>query len=172
MGLFIAKTKRLECLYGPKGILQLMKSSLVRLLLHHTRRHRTDHLLLYFYVTSAMIPCAPADVAPPSVLRQNWKTLARLASRRSKPPDVDACPHTVFIYSSVLRYKPTNLLPIGFEAQNKKPSTLVLMPKLRNCRDDFEAQITKPSTLVLRIKPRNRRSGFEAKPSPSVLRLN
>jgi hypothetical protein len=36
--------------------------------------------------------------------------------------DVDACPHTVFIRSSVLRHKPTNLLPLGFETQTKKKS--------------------------------------------------
>jgi hypothetical protein len=30
------------------------------------------------------------------------------------------CPHTVFIHSSLLMQKPTNLFPIGFEAQTKK----------------------------------------------------
>jgi hypothetical protein len=45
-----------------------------------------------------------------------------LASRRSKPPDVDVFPHTVFIRSSVLRCKPINLLPLGFETQTKKLS--------------------------------------------------
>jgi hypothetical protein len=65
---------------------------------------------------------------PPSLLHQFWgktgKILARLASQRSKPPDVDVCPHTVFIHSLVLRHKSTNLLPLGFEVQTKKLSLL------------------------------------------------
>jgi hypothetical protein len=77
-------------------------------------------------------------VTPPPVLRQNWKTLARLASWWSKPPDVDVCPHTIFICPSVLRHKLINLLPLGFKDQTK------------NYHGDFETQITKPSTMVLR----------------------
>jgi hypothetical protein len=50
------------------------------------------------------------------------ETLARLLSHRSKPPNVDVCPHTIFIRPSILRHKPTNLLPLGFEAQTKKLS--------------------------------------------------
>jgi hypothetical protein len=66
----------------------------------------------------------------------------------SKLPDVDACPHTIFIYSSVLRRKSTNLLP------------LVLRLKLRNHHDDFAAQITKSLPLVLRPKPGNPHFSF------------
>jgi hypothetical protein len=128
-----------------------MKSSLSWLSLHCTWHHWTDHLLLHFHMTSTMMPRVPPTVAPSPVLRQNWETLARLASRWSKPPDFDACPHTVFICSSILRCKPTNLLP------------LVLRLKPRKHHGDFEAQITKPSTLVLRLKLRNYRSGFVAK---------
>jgi hypothetical protein len=72
--------------------------------------------LLHFYASSTMIPCAPPTVAPPPVLRQNWETLTQLALQGSKLLGVDACPHTVFIHSSVLRRKPTNLLPLDFEA--------------------------------------------------------
>jgi hypothetical protein len=152
MVLYIAKTKRLKCPCGLKGKLHLIKGSLVWLPLCHTRHHQTDHLSLHFRVTSMMMPRAPPVVATSPILRQNWETLTRLASRRSKPPNVDACPHTFFIRSSVLRRKPTNLLPLGFEAQTKKPL------------NDFKAQITKPPVLVLRTKPRNHFSGFEAKP--------
>jgi hypothetical protein len=98
------------------------EGSLVWLLLCHSWCHRTDRSLCYFHVTSVMMPRAPPVVAPSPVLRQNCETLAWLASQRSKPPDVDACPHTVFIHSSILRLKPTNLLPLGLEAQTKKPS--------------------------------------------------
>jgi hypothetical protein len=61
------------------------------------------------------------------------------------------CPQTIFIHSSILRHKPTNLLH------------MVLRPKPRNNRGDFEDQTTKLLTLVLRPKLRNCRSGFEAK---------
>jgi hypothetical protein len=97
-----------------------MRGSLVWLSLRHIRYHRIERLLLHFDVTSMMKPHAPPAVTPPLVLRQNWETLARLASRWSKPPDVDACPHTVFIRPSVLRHKPTNLRPLSFEVQTKK----------------------------------------------------
>jgi hypothetical protein len=122
MILFIAKTKRLECFYGPKGKLQPIKGSLVRLPLHLTRRHRIVCLLLHFHVTSAMMPRTLPVVAHLPILRQNWETSARLASQRSKSSDVNACPHTVFIGSSILRRKLINLLPLGFETQTKKLS--------------------------------------------------
>jgi hypothetical protein len=46
-----------------------------------------------------MMPHAPPAVVPSPVLRQNWETLARLASQRSNPLDVDACAHTIFVRS-------------------------------------------------------------------------
>jgi hypothetical protein len=125
-------------------------------------------ILLHFHATSTMMPLAPPAVAPPPGLRQNWETLARLALLRSKPPDVDAYPHTVFICSSVLRRKPTNLLH------------LVLRPKPRNCHSDFVGQITKPYLQILRPKPeilsdrfwgQNTRTiaiGFKIKPGKTV----
>jgi hypothetical protein len=145
-----------------------------------------------------MMPLAPPAVAPPPVLRQNWKTLAQIASRWSKTPNVDACPHTIFIYPSVLRNKPTNLLQIDFEAQTKKlswsrhrmstrvltpsssvhrfwgtnrqtSSKLILRPKPINCRGDFEAQITKPPQLpVLRPKLGNLNEWFWCKTTRTV----
>jgi hypothetical protein len=99
-----------------------MKGSLVGLPLHYTLQHRTDHLLLHFHAIFTMMLCASPSVVPLPVLRQNWETLARPASWCSKSPDVNACPHTVFIHPSVSRHKPTNLLPLGFEAQTKKLS--------------------------------------------------
>jgi hypothetical protein len=39
-----------------------------------------------------MVPHAPPAVSPSPVLKPDWETLARLASRRSKPPDLDPCP--------------------------------------------------------------------------------
>jgi hypothetical protein len=164
-----------------------MKDSLARLPLRRTRHHWTDHLLLHFHMTSTMMSCAPSTVTPSPVLRQNWEILAWLASPWSKPSNVDTCPHTVFILSSVLRSKPINLPPLvlrhkprnrrgDFETQITKSSTLVLRTKPRNHRGDFGAQITKPSALILRPKPRKASQWFWGqttdKPSPPVLRLN
>jgi hypothetical protein len=99
-----------------------MKGSLVRLPLHRIRRHWTNHLSLYFHVTSTMMSRAPPAVARSPVLRQNWEILTWLASWWSKMLDVDTCPQTVFIRSSVSRHKPTNLHPLCFEAKMKKLS--------------------------------------------------
>jgi hypothetical protein len=122
-----------------------MRGSLVRLPLHRTWRHRTGRLLLHFHVTSTVMPHAPPVVAPLLFLRQNWETLTRLASWWSKPLDVDTCPHTVFIRSSVFKRKPTNLLPLGFEAQTKKPSQWFWGPNHQTINLDFQAQTKKPS---------------------------
>jgi hypothetical protein len=140
-----------------------MKGSLVRLPLCRTQWHRTKHLLLHFHATSMMMPRTPPFVAPSPVLRQNWDTMARLASRRSKPPDVDVCHHTFFIHSSVLRHKPINLLPLGFVAQTKKSSQwfwglnhqtvdLGFEPQTKKLSHWFWGQTTnKPSLVVLRL---------------------
>jgi hypothetical protein len=140
MVLFIVKTKRLECPYGLKGKLQLIKCSLVRFSLCHTRHYRIDRLLLHFHATSTMMPHAPSVVAPSPVMRQNWEMIVWLALRQSKPMDVDACPHTIFIRSSVFRCKPTNLLPLSFEAQTKKLSQWF-----------WEQTVDKPSPPVLSL---------------------
>jgi hypothetical protein len=121
-----------------------MKGSLVWLPLCCIRCHQTDLLLLHFHATSVMMPHASPTIAPLPVLWQKSETLARLASRRSNPSDVDACPDTIFICSSVLRHKPINLLPLGFEAQTKKQSKW------------FWGQTTdKPSPPILRLNQKN-----------------
>jgi hypothetical protein len=140
MVLFVEKIKGLECPYGLRRKLQLMNGSLVWLPLRRTRHHRTIRLLLHFHVTSAMMPPAPPAVAPPPVLRQSWETLAWHASRWSKPPDVNMCPHTVFIHSSILRRKPINLLPHGFKGQTKKPSWWFWGPNHQTVATDFDAK--------------------------------
>jgi hypothetical protein len=164
MILFICENKRLECSCGLKWKLLLLKGSLVRLQLSRTQRHRTNRLSLLFHTTSAMMPHAPSAIAPLPVLRQNWKTLVLLASRWSKPPDVDACPHTVFIRLSVLRSKPTNLLSLGLEAKTKKPLWWFWGPNHQTIDFGFEAQ-TKKLSQWFWGKTTN-------KPSPPVFRLN
>jgi hypothetical protein len=57
MVLFICDKKRLDCAYGLKWKLLLLKGSLVWLQLCRTWYHWTDHLLLLFHVTSTMMPC-------------------------------------------------------------------------------------------------------------------
>jgi hypothetical protein len=66
----------------------------------------------------------------------------RLASKRNKLPDLDACPVP-------------NHPSISFVAQPTNRSMLVFEPKPRNYRGDFEVQITKPELQVLMPKPRN-----------------
>jgi hypothetical protein len=121
-----------------------MKGSLGWLPLCRTWRHRTDRILLHFHVTSVMMTCAPPTIAPSPVLRQNWETLTRLASRWSKLPDVDACSHTIFICSLVLRRKLINLLPLGFEVQTKKSSWWFWGPNYQTLTSRFEAKPENP----------------------------
>jgi hypothetical protein len=137
-----------------------MKGSLAWLPLRRTRRHRTDRLLLHFHATSIMMPHKPPIATPPSVLKQNWEILAWLASRWSKLPDVNACPHTVFIHSSVLRHKPTNLLPLGFEAQTKKLLCWFCGSYHQTTATSFEAETGKLERVVLRPNRKNRSHCF------------
>jgi hypothetical protein len=95
-----------------------------------------------------MMPRAPPIVAPPPVLRPIQQTLAWLASRWSKPPDLDLCP--------TLHHPPLSVL----WCNRQTVACLVLRPRPRNCHSDFEVQITKPELLVLRPKPGNRRPWF------------
>jgi hypothetical protein len=62
-----------------------------------------------------MVPRAPPDVTPPSVLRPDWKTIARLSSTRSKPLDLDVCPHRLHPRVDVVAQL-TNRTPLDFEA--------------------------------------------------------
>jgi hypothetical protein len=101
---------------------------------------------------------------PPSlILRQNWETLAWLALHRSKPSDVDTCPHTVFICSSVLSHKPINLLPLGFEVQTMKPSQWFWGPNHQTVDLCFEAQTKKPSRWFWGPNHKTIATSFEAK---------
>jgi hypothetical protein len=90
---------------------------------------------------------APPVFTPPAVLRLDWETLAWLASRRSKPPDLDVCP----VPSSLYWF---------YGATDKTVTCLVLRLKLRNRCDDFKSQITKSELTVLRPKPENSRPWF------------
>jgi hypothetical protein len=93
---------------------------------------------------------APPVVAPPLVLRPDWKTLAWLTLRWSKPPNLDACPapnHSPvgFVTQPIKR----NLL--NFEAQTKKPSQWFWGLNYQIKAAGFDDQTEKPSTLVLRV---------------------
>jgi hypothetical protein len=104
--------------------------------------------------------CALSVVTTPPVLRSDWETLARLASRWSvRVPRAD-------LPSSVLWHN------------RQTESRLVLRHKPRNHRSDFEAQITKLKLPVLRSKPVNCHGDFDIQITKSenltilVLRLN
>jgi hypothetical protein len=68
-GSIYSEIKRLECPYGQKGKLHLMKGSLVHLPLRRTRHHRTNRILFHFHATSTMMPRAPPTIAHSTVLR-------------------------------------------------------------------------------------------------------
>jgi hypothetical protein len=75
--------------------------------------------------------CVPPIVVPPSVLRLNWKTLVRLASRWSKPPDLDVCPALNYPPVSFV-VQPTNCCLLDFEAQIGKSDDLGFEAQSRN----------------------------------------
>ncbi len=68
-GSIYSKNQKTRMPLWAKRKIHLMKGSLVQCLLRYTRCHRTDHLLLHFYVTFAMMPRAPPAVPPSPVLR-------------------------------------------------------------------------------------------------------
>jgi hypothetical protein len=126
----------------------------------HSPSHRLIHLQLDPDAPSVMVPHAPPTVAPPPVLRPEWETLVWLASRRSKPLDLDTRhpPSVGFVA------QPTNQSPLGFEAQTKKLSRWFWGPNHQTVATGFESHTGKPEPLVLRPN--------QEKPSPLVLRPN
>jgi hypothetical protein len=75
-------------------------------------------------------------VTPPLVLRQNWKTLVQLASRRSKPPDLDAGP-TPSLSSHRLCGTTDKPSPTWFWGLNQETITVILRSKSPNCSCRF-----------------------------------
>jgi hypothetical protein len=70
------------------------------------------------------------------------------------------CNHTVFICSSVLRHKPINLLPLGFEVQTKKSLRWFCWSNHQTAATGFEIQTGKPERVVLRPNHKNRSHRF------------
>jgi hypothetical protein len=92
---------------------------------------------------------------PPLVLRLDWEIVARLASRWSKPLDLDAC---LAPFSSPRRFcgaiaKPRNCHR-NFVGQIAKPQLLVLSPNPRNPREWFWGQTTRIVATSFEVKPR------------------
>jgi hypothetical protein len=114
-----------------------------------------------------MVPRAPPAIAHPPVLKPDWKTLARLASTRSKPLDLNACPapmHPPVDFVAQL----TNRSLLSFEAQSKKLSRWFWGQNHQIVAADFETQTEKSSTtLVLGLNQEIIVTGFEAKPEKS-----
>jgi hypothetical protein len=91
-----------------------------------------------------MVPRAPPAVAPPSVLRPDWKTLARLASRRSNL---------------------TNRSRLGFKAQTKKPLWWFWELNYQTEAAGFDAQTRKLDATGFEAKSEKTIDlGFEAQP--------
>jgi hypothetical protein len=77
-----------------------------------------------------MVPHAPPVIAPPPVLRLDWKTLAWLASMWSKPLNLNTCPMS----SSLRRFCGATDKPKSawFWGPNQGTDTVTLRPKLSN----------------------------------------
>jgi hypothetical protein len=75
----------------------------------------------FFSHLSNPTPNLYMDLVALSSTRPDWETLARLASKRSKPSDLDTCP-TLSHPPVGFVAQPTNRSYLGFEAQTKKPS--------------------------------------------------
>jgi hypothetical protein len=100
---------------------------------------------------------------PPSVLRPDWETLARLASRRSKPLDLDTCP-TPSSSSISFVAQPTNHSLFSFEDQMKKSSWWFWGSNQQTTTIGFEAWIEKPVATGIEAKAEETFDlGFEAK---------
>jgi hypothetical protein len=96
-------------------------------------------------------------------MMQKW-VLHELASQWSMSSNVNVCPHTIFSRSSVLRYKPTNLLPLGFEVQTKKHSQWFWGLNHQTIDLSFEAQTKKLSQWCWgQTNNQTVVTGFEAK---------
>jgi hypothetical protein len=111
---------------------------------------------------SVMMPYTSPVVMSPPVLRSDWKTLTRLASTRSKPLNLNACPAS----TSLHRFCGTTNKPkfawfwvtnhqtraASFEAQIRKPEPPVLRPNREKSSQWFWGQTNdKPSILVLSL---------------------
>jgi hypothetical protein len=88
--------------------------------------------------------------APPLVLRADWETLAQLASRKSKPLDLDACP-TPSSTSHQFCGATTNHSLLHFESQTKKPSWWFWGPNHQTIAVSLEAMITQLSWNNLKV---------------------
>jgi hypothetical protein len=84
---------------------------------------------------SARVPHVPPAVAPPPVLRPDWETLTWLASRRSKPSDLDVCPAP----SSLCRFCGATDKPnlAWFWGPNQETIAVNFSPKSPNCSYRF-----------------------------------
>jgi hypothetical protein len=102
-----------------------------------------------------MVSHAPPTIVPPTVLRPDWETIVWLASRRSKPLDLDACPAP----SSLRRFCGTikKLKPAWFWGPNEETVAVILTPKSPNRSCKFWVPNRK-----------TRATGFEAKPEKTV----
>jgi hypothetical protein len=100
-----------------------------------------------------MMPYVPPIVAPPSVLRIDWKTLARLTFRRNKPSNLDACPAS---YSLRRFYSVTDKAKlVWFWGQNQQTIAVILMLKSLNRSYRFWDPNRKIIDISFEAQPRN-----------------
>jgi hypothetical protein len=127
--------------------------------------HRFVCLQLRLYTISVTMSHASPTVTPPSVLRANWKTLARFTFRRNKLLDLDVCPVSTSLCRS---YDATNKPKIiWFWGSNQETVAMILRHKSPNqscqfwepnrkiCRPWFWGSTKKPVDLSFQAQPRN-----------------
>jgi hypothetical protein len=110
-----------------------------------------------------MVSRAPPAVAPPPVLRPDWKILAWLAFTRIRSLDLNVCPTSSHPPVGFVA-QPTDHNLLSFEAQTKKPSLWFWGINHQTVATSFDAQTEKPEPPVLRPN--------REKPSPPILRSN
>jgi hypothetical protein len=154
--------KKIKWLQCPNGLIEWKQQSKGSRL-WWTLSHWPVRLQLDSNATSMMVPHAPPTVAPMPVLRQDWETVDRLASTRSKPLDLDMCPTPSHPPVGFVA-QPTNRSLLDFEVKTKKPSQWFWCPNHQIVAIDFEAQTRKLSiTLVLRLNQETVTTGFKVK---------
>jgi hypothetical protein len=115
-----------------------------------------------------MMSCAPPVVAPPLVVRSDCENLARLASRWSKPSDLDTCPTSSFLHQFC--GATDKLKPAWFWGPNKEIVTVILRLKSSN----HSCQFWGPNreTVTLGFDAKSRKLSPPGETVPPVLMSN
>jgi hypothetical protein len=127
-----------------------MKGSLIRLPLHRTRCHRTDHLSLHFHMTTAMMPCAPPVVAPSPVLRKKlWNPSSTCFMMKQAVGCQRVSSHRINLLNA-FESQTDKPPPTWFWGTNQETVIVILRPKSPNRRHWIWGPNKEIVTVVLR----------------------